>query len=97
MSTQQETSNGLHIPSLFVGIAAGIAGTILYATYREREFNRIVSKTRELSDQSGQYVGDIGQSLKDRAASMVDSAEHAVTNLSQTVHHMADKGRNSST
>ena len=77
--------------SVLVGVAAGIAGTILYATYREREFNRIVSKTREISDNSSQYIGDVGHSIKEKAVAMVDSAEHAVSNISKSVHNMADK------
>ena len=81
--------SGMHLGSVLIGIAAGIAGTILYATYKEREFNRIVGKTRELSDKSGQYLGNVGETVKSKAVAMVDSAQHAVDSLGEKVKRAA--------
>ncbi len=91
MYEQQNSNHGLSLPSVIVGMAAGILGTIVYATYREKEFNRLISKSRELSDHSSQYLGDIGQNLKDKAVSATDSAENVISNLNKSVHRMAEK------
>lgn len=102
MYEQNNSSHGLNLASVLVGVAAGIAGTIIYAAYREREFNRVVSKTREMGDRSTEYIGNVGESIKDRANSVadtvrekavaiVDSAETAVSKVSKSVHEIADK------
>lgn len=85
------SNHGLHIGSILVGVAAGVAGTILYATYREKEFNRVVGKTRDLSDRSTEYIGNVAQTAKDKAAALMDSAENAVGNLSDSVRKMAHR------
>ncbi len=102
MYEQQQSNHGLHLASVLVGVAAGIAGTILYAAYREREFNSVVSRTREMGDRSTEYIGNVGENIKEKASAVVDtvkekavavvdSAESAVSNLSKSVHNMADK------
>ena len=88
---EQDHNAGVHVPSMFVGLAVGVVGTIIYATYREREFNRLVKKTRELADRSAEYAGEAGQGLKDRAVALVDSAEDAVANLGQSVQRLVDR------
>ena len=97
MYDNHHSDHGPHIGSILIGIAAGVAGTILFATYREREFNRVVGKTREMSDRSAEYLGDVGQNVKNKAVALVDSAEHAVGSLSQSVHKMANKDGMSTT
>lgn len=88
--------------SVLVGVAAGIAGTIIYAAYREREFNSVVSRTREMGDRSTEYISNVGENIKEKATAVVDtvkekaaavadSAESAVSNLSKSVHNMTDK------
>lgn len=102
MYEQHESNHGLSLASVLVGVAAGIAGTIIYAAYREREFNRVVSKTREMGDRSTEYIGNVGgnikekanavvDTVKEKAVSVVDSAEAAVSNISKSVHDIADK------
>jgi hypothetical protein len=87
MNETRYSDHGMNLGSLLVGLAAGVAGTILYATYREREFNKIVGKTRKLSDRSSEYLGHVGDTVKSKAVAMVDSAQNAVDGL-------ADKARN---
>ena len=81
----QNSSSGLHLGSAIVGLAAGIVGTILYATYKEREFNRVVDKTRELGDRSSEYLGDMSQNVRTKAAAMVESAQHTVEKIGDKV------------
>lgn len=102
MYQQHESNHGLNFASVLVGVAAGIAGTIIYAAYKEREFNRVVTKTREIGDRSTEYIGNVGGNIKEKAnaavdtvrekaVAVVDSAESVVSNLSKHVHEMADK------
>ena len=102
MYEQHESNNGLSLASVLVGVAAGIAGTIIYAAYREREFNRVVTKTREMGDHTTEYIGNVGGNIKEKASAavdtvrekavaVVDGAESVVANLSKSVHDMADK------
>ena len=81
----QNSSHGLHFGSALIGFAAGVVGTILYAAYKEQEFNRVVGKTRELGDRSTEYLGEMGENVRNKAAAMVDSAQHAVDNISEKV------------
>ncbi len=104
MYEQNNSNHGLHFASVLVGVAAGIAGTILYAAYREKEFNQIVNKTREIGDKSTDYVGDVSHQIKDKAnhlaetvrdkaVAVADKAESAVSSISKSVHDIAEKGQ----
>src|SRR5690349_7798859 len=93
MYEQHQSNHGLHIGSMLVGIAAGVAGTILYATYKEREFNQIVGKTRDMSDRSAEYLGNVGGNVKDKAVALMDSAENAVSNLNDSVRKMTHRDK----
>jgi len=81
----QNSGNGLHLASALIGVAAGVVGTILYAAYKEQEFNRLVGRTRELGDRSSEYLGEVGENVRTKAVAMVDSAQSAVDNLSEKV------------
>lgn len=82
---RNDMHHGMSLGAVLIGIAAGVAGTILYATYREREFNRLVGKTRELGDKSSEYLGSMGENVRHKAVAMVDSAQSAVDNLGEKV------------
>lgn len=81
----QNSGNNLHLGSAIIGFAAGVVGTILYAAYKEQEFNKVVGKTRELGDRSTEYLSETSQNVRTKAAAMVDSAQHAVDNISEKV------------
>ena len=88
---REQHSDGLHFASVLVGIAAGVAGTIIYATYNERQFNRIVGKTREMSDRSGEYLGDVRDNAMHKAQNLVESARHGVENVGEKVHEVVNR------
>jgi hypothetical protein len=93
----QNSGNGLHLGSAIVGLAAGIVGTILYATYKEREFNRVVGKTRELGDRSSEYLSDVTENVRSKAVTVVDNAQQTVDRLSEKVKSaVAPKGESTS-
>jgi hypothetical protein len=81
----QNSGYGLHLGSALVGFAAGVFGTILYAAYKEQEFNRVVGKTREMGDRSTEYLSGVTESARTKAVAMVDSAQNTVDNISEKV------------
>jgi methyl-accepting chemotaxis protein len=88
---EQNSDGGLHFASLLVGIAAGVVGTIVYATYNERQFNRVVGKTRELSDRSGEYLGDVRDNAMHKTQELVESARHGVESVGNKVHEVVNR------
>jgi uncharacterized protein YjbJ (UPF0337 family) len=56
------------------GFALGVIGTILFATYREEHFRKVVSKTREIGDSAQDTAGQ----LKDRMGDLTDAAKKQI-------------------
>ena len=92
---QHPENGGLHFASVLLGVAAGVAGTILYATYNERSFNRVVGKTRELSDRAEEYAGQVGDNVRHKAADMVESARHGVESAGESVRKVVNNATHS--
>ncbi len=81
---KQHNHSSLHFMSTLVGFGAGIIGTLLYATYKQKEFDRVLDKTREMASGAGDMVDDLS-----------DNAKHLVSRVSNAVHRgvsSADKG-----
>src|SRR5262245_59620552 len=87
---QQHSDHGIHLGSLLLGVAAGVAGTLLFATYNERSFRKAVDKTRELSDRAEDYVGNVTGNMRQRAGSMMESAQHGIESAGQKVREVVD-------
>lgn len=75
MHNDNDRSHGLHAESMLLGFAAGVIGTLLFATYRQKEFDRVVEKARDLNEKGGERLRDMGQ----RAHEFADNITHAST------------------
>jgi gas vesicle protein len=64
------------ILGLSTGIALGIIGTVVFATYQEEKFGHVVRKTREIGDSAQ----DTAVQLKDRVADKVGDVTEAAKN-----------------
>ena len=82
----EERDSGLHAGSLIIGLALGVAATLVYATYQEKSFNRLVSRTREIGDQTGDFFGDLTDNVKDRAAQLTGRMRSMVDDVEETAH-----------
>ena len=87
---QQNSSHGVHLGSLLIGLAAGVAGTLLFATYNERGFRKAVDKTRELGDRAEDYVGNVTGNMRERAGSMMEHAQHGIETAGKKVREVVD-------
>src|SRR5947209_8910391 len=92
----EERDSGLHLGSLVIGLTLGVAATLIYATYQEKSFNRLVRKTRELSDSSGEFFSDLTENVKERAAhlsgKMKDVVDEVEDSANEVVHSAKSLG-----
>jgi len=72
---------------MLLGAAAGVVGTILFAAYREEKFGRIVKKTQDAGEKSGEYLHDLSYRAR-------NSADHAVEAAVNGVERIGSKVRN---
>jgi hypothetical protein len=89
---EHNSNGGLHWSSLIVGLAAGVVGTILFATYNKRRFAMATDKVQELTDRSTHYVGDVAHNVRDKASGMIETAADGVKNLGESVKKAVGRG-----
>ena len=65
----------LDVVSVVLGISSGILATLIFATYKQREFDALIKKSREVASGAGEMVDHVA----DQAKQLVGQAEHAVT------------------
>jgi hypothetical protein len=60
------------------GFALGVVGTVLFATYKEDHFTKVVRKTREISDSAQDTAGQ----LKDKFGDLTEAAKKQINKAS---------------
>lgn len=60
------------------GFALGVIGTVLFATYKEEHFTKVVKKTREISDSAQETAGQ----LKEKVSDLTDAAKRQIRKAS---------------
>ena len=77
-----EENSSLSPISFLLGVSAGFAlgviGTVLFATYKEEHFTKVVRKTREISDSAQETAGQ----LKDKVSDLTDAAKRQIKKAS---------------
>ncbi|HEY3780168.1 MAG TPA: hypothetical protein VGL56_03720 [Fimbriimonadaceae bacterium] len=92
MSLESETEGGMStlsfILGLSTGIALGIVGTVVFATYQEEKFGHVVRKTRQIGD----TAQDTAIQLKDKVADKVgDVTEAAKTQIKKATGKLQEQ------
>jgi len=72
------------------GFALGVIGTVLFATYKEDHFTKVVRKTREISDSAQETAGQ----LKDKVSDLTEAAKKQIKKASGKLEEEYDNIRN---
>ncbi len=93
--TPHSGHSGLEFMSVLVGFGAGILGTLVYATYKQNDFDRIVDKTRDLAANAEDRVIELGdradglnRKVTTAAHKEVDMAHNVAKNAIDSVRHV---------
>ncbi len=92
MNFENENEGGMSplsfVLGLTTGIALGIVGTVVFATYQEEKFGHVTRKTRQIGDQAQ----DTAIQLKDKVADKVgDVTEAAKTQIKKATGKLQEQ------
>lgn len=68
-----QSCRGLDLKSMLLGIGTGILATMIFATYKQREFDQMVRKSRQMASSAGEFVDH----LNEEAHTMTSNIAHA--------------------
>lgn len=83
--------SGLDTISVLFGFAAGVIGTIVFATYKQREFDGVITKSRSLAGQADGFVEDMGENARRATSDLARSAHQTVDKVDHVTHRAIDK------
>lgn len=86
MFGDRHSDSGLSLTSMVIGFTLGVAATLIYATYRKEDFERVVDKTRDLSDRGGEFFSDAAESVKQKVSSLRSHGEDMMDEVSEAAH-----------
>ena len=92
MSTNLHTSPrpNHEFATLLVGFAAGVLGTLIFATYKQREFDQMVGKSREVAGQTHEFFEDFEGNARDAARELAGAAHRGVNTVDRAAHNAID-------
>jgi hypothetical protein len=64
----------LDFVSVIFGIGSGIIATLVYATYKQREFDRLINKSREIAGNAGDFVDHVGDEAQELTTRITNAA-----------------------
>lgn len=73
-----------------VGFAAGVLGTLIFATYKQREFDRLVGKSREAAGQTQEFFEDFEGNARTAAEQLALSAHKGINKVDRAAHNAVD-------
>jgi hypothetical protein len=86
MFSDRQSDSSLSLTSVVIGFALGVAATLVYATYRKEEFEKVVDRTRELSDKSGEFLADATDTVKQKVNSLRGHGEDLAEQAGDAAH-----------
>ncbi|MFM9874111.1 MAG: hypothetical protein ACKVQS_11685 [Fimbriimonadaceae bacterium] len=102
-NTPNHSHSGLDLTSVLFGLGSGILATLIFATYKQREFDRMIDKSRKMAGSAGDFVdhmSDDAQAMTSRLAHVahdgVRSASHASKDAIEAVRSTLSGKNNSS-
>ncbi len=78
MNTQDSNRPNLHLASVLVGCGAGIVGTLVFATYKQRHFDSMLKKPRAIAGRAADKVDELSDSALDATDKVADAAHRGV-------------------
>ena len=82
---------------LTTGIALGIVGTIIFATYQEEKFGHVTRKTRELGDQAQDTALQLKDKVTDKVGDVTEAAKNQIKKATGKLQEQVDSVRNGAT
>lgn len=76
--------------TLLVGFAAGVLGTLIFATYKQREFDRLVGKSREVAGQTQEFFDDFESNARNAAEGLALAAHKGINKVDRAAHNAVD-------
>src|SRR5689334_19838026 len=88
-----ESNTGVSITPFALGFAAGVIGTLLFATYYEDQFKRVVWRTRQIGEKAANMAGEVKSRVVETVHTLSDGAEDQIDRVKQSAHHAMDTTR----
>ncbi len=87
------TRIGFEAASLILGFGAGILGTLIYATYKQKEFESVLHKTRDLAGNAEERMQELGDRAQDMNRDVTRAAHSEVNRANQVTTNAIDSVR----
>jgi hypothetical protein len=91
LPVERNSDGGSGVVSFALGVAAGVVATVIFATYAEEHFNRIIRKTRQLSHRAEEVAGDVGHKVADVAKTVKAKTGEVAGAAAKHAQHVADQ------
>ncbi len=88
MYTSQKPNH--EFATLLVGFAAGVLGTLIFATYKQREFDRLVGKSREMAGSTQEFFEDFEGNARSTTHELANAAHRGVNKVDRAAHNAID-------
>ncbi len=77
----------LDFTSMVFGFAAGILGTLVFATYKQRDFDRVLGKSRDMAGQTNEFFEDFGDNARQIGSNVAKAAHRGITSVDNSAHN----------
>ena len=86
--------SSIEITSVLLGIGSGIMATLIFAAFRQREFDRLINKSRRIAGSAGDFVGNVSDDAHAMTSHMAHAAHDSVRSVGQASKDALEAVRN---
>ncbi len=79
--TSPRKRTNIDLASVLLGLGSGIFATLIFAIYKEREFDRLINNSRKMADSAGNFVENIGDEAQAMNSNLANAAHNGVRSV----------------